>query len=108
MHLQAMARLHEAIPRMLSWVQRFVRPMPAKNATVSVRAGEGVAGGNFRPMCVRQVVDIEENVWAPKYGLKGMIDASLSASFLTEVSLSEISVSMGTPLAFNTLPRPLS
>lgn len=28
-----------------------------------------------------QVVDIEENVWAPKYGLKGMVDASLSAAF---------------------------
>lgn len=84
-----MARLHEAIPRMLSWVQRFLRPIPAKNATVTVKAGEGVAGGNLRPMCVRQVVDIEENVWAPKYGLKGMIDASLTASFLTEVSFSE-------------------
>ena len=81
-----MARLHEAIPRMLSWVQRFLRPMPAKNATVAVKAGEGVAGGNLRPMCVRQVVDIEENVWAPKYGLKGMIDASLTASFLNDVS----------------------
>ena len=30
---------------------------------------------------VTQVVDIEENVWAPKYGLKGMIDASLSAAY---------------------------
>ena len=28
-----------------------------------------------------QVVDIEENIWAPKYGLKGMIDASLSAAY---------------------------
>ena len=27
------------------------------------------------------MVDIEENVWAPKYGLKGMVDASLSAAF---------------------------
>ena len=86
MYLQAMARLHEAIPRMLSWVQRFMRPIPAKSATVTVRNGEGIAGGNLRPMCVRQVVDIEENVWAPKYGLKGMIDASLTASFLTEAS----------------------
>ena len=81
-----MARLHQAIPSMLSWVQRFLRPQPAKNATVAVRPGEGVAEGNTRPMCVRQVMDIEENVWAPKYGLKGMIDASLAATFHTEVS----------------------
>lgn len=91
-HMQAMARMHQAIPSMLSWVQRFLRPMPAKNATVTVRAGEGVAGGNLRPMCVRQVVDIEENVWAPKYGLKGMIDASLAASFHSAVSGLHISV----------------
>ena len=91
-----MARLHEAIPKMLSWVQRFLRPMPAKNATVTVRNGEGFAGGNLRPMCVRQVVDIEENVWAPKYGLKGMIDASLTASFLTDVRSSESFIFLGT------------
>lgn len=96
-HMQAMARLQQAIPSMLSWVQRFLRPVPAKNATVAVRPGEGVAGGNLRPMCVRQVVDIEENVWAPKYGLKGMIDASLAASFHTEVIGLQILSFLGSP-----------
>lgn len=28
-----------------------------------------------------QVIDIEEMAWAPKYGLKGMIDASLRIKF---------------------------
>lgn len=28
-----------------------------------------------------QVMDIEEMAWAPKYGLKGMIDASLRVKF---------------------------
>ena len=28
-----------------------------------------------------QVIDIEEMAWAPKYGLKGMIDASLRVNF---------------------------
>ena len=83
--MQAMARLQQAIPSMLSWVQRFLRPQPAQNATVEVGVGEGVGGGVKLPMCVRQVVDIEENVWAPKYGLKGMIDASLSTSFQIQV-----------------------
>ena len=27
------------------------------------------------------VVDIEESVWAPRYGLKGMVDASVELSF---------------------------
>ena len=83
--LQAMARLHKAIPSMLSWVQLFLRPQPAQNATAQVGAGGGVGGGALRPMCIRHVTDIEENVWAPKYGLKGMIDASLAASFQAQV-----------------------
>ncbi|QCD95507.1 DNA replication ATP-dependent helicase Dna2 [Vigna unguiculata] len=42
--------MRDAIPRLLSWIMRF------KNM---------------------EVIDIEEMVWAPKYGLKGMIDASV-------------------------------
>jgi len=32
-------------------------------------------------MCVSRVVDIEEAVWAPRYGLKGMVDASVELGF---------------------------
>ncbi|KAL0046566.1 hypothetical protein WJX82_003944 [Trebouxia sp. C0006] len=78
---KAMARLQQAMSSMLSWVQRFLRAQPAHNATVEVGPGEGAGGGAVRPMCVRQVADIEENVWAPRYGLKGMIDASLAVGF---------------------------
>lgn len=80
--VQAMETLRKAVPSILSWVQRFLRPLPAKNARVEVGIGQGTDGGSGVPMCVRHVMDIEENVWAPKYGLKGMIDASLSTSFL--------------------------
>ena len=85
--VQAMERLCKAIPSMLSWVQRFLRPLPAQNAKVQVEVGHGTDGGTGMPMCVRQVMDIEENVWAPKYGLKGMVDASLSAGFQDKVSI---------------------
>ncbi len=80
-----MARLQQAMSSMLSWVQRFLRSQPAQNATVEVGPGVGVGRGKVRPMCVRQVADIEENVWAPKYGLKGMIDASLAVGFQPQV-----------------------
>lgn len=81
-----MARLQQAMSSMLSWVQRFLRAQPAQNATVEVGPGEGIGGGKVQPMCVRQVADIEENVWAPRYGLKGMIDASLAVSFQPQVN----------------------
>ncbi len=81
-----MARLQQAMSSMLSWVQRFLRAQPAQNATVEVGPGEGVGRGKVQPMCVRQVADIEENVWAPRYGLKGMIDASLAVGFQPQVN----------------------
>ncbi|RYR04969.1 hypothetical protein Ahy_B06g084783 isoform B [Arachis hypogaea] len=42
--------LIDAVPRILSWILRFTN---------------------------KEVIDIEEMAWAPKYGLKGMIDASV-------------------------------
>jgi hypothetical protein len=28
-------------------------------------------------MCIREVSDIEETIWAPRYGLKGQLDGTL-------------------------------
>ncbi|KAL5148049.1 DNA replication ATP-dependent helicase/nuclease DNA2 [Glycine soja] len=52
--------LRDAIPRILSWIKQF------KNT---------------------KVIDIEEMAWAPKYGLKGMIDASSSVEHRAQVIL---------------------
>lgn len=48
----------------------------------AVSSAESVvaAGGHQRPRLnvqVAQLLDIEESIWAPKFGLKGVIDASL-------------------------------
>ena len=56
---QVMTRVYPAIPSMLSWVQRFLRPQPAQNAKVEVGLGEGLQGGSTIPMCVRQVSCIQ-------------------------------------------------
>lgn len=53
-----MTRVYPAIPSMLSWVQRFLRPQPAQNARVEVGLGGGVQGGSTIPMCVRQVSSV--------------------------------------------------
>ena len=29
------------------------------------------------PMCVNKLLDVEEHVWSPRYGLKGNIDATV-------------------------------
>lgn len=74
---QATERLQKAIPTFVAFCRTYLRDRP--RADNVVRIGSGF-GGEERAMCIPEVLDIEENVWAPKYGLKGMIDASLHIS----------------------------
>lgn len=74
---QAMAVLREAVAPMLAWLQRWRRPAAdAADAAVAVEVPR--SGGCRAAVAVAGVVDIEESVWAPRYGLKGMIDASVA------------------------------
>ncbi|KAH1248157.1 DNA replication ATP-dependent helicase/nuclease DNA2 [Glycine max] len=59
--------LRDAIPRILSWIKQFKNTKERKDPSVNF-------GFDDEP---KNVIDIEEMAWAPKYGLKGMIDASV-------------------------------
>ena len=71
---------------MLNWVKKFRRSSPLPESTVNIN--QSVEASFSVPeavgFCVPEVVDIEESVWAPKYGLKGMIDASLQTKFVKQ------------------------
>ncbi|KAF3447603.1 hypothetical protein FNV43_RR12790 [Rhamnella rubrinervis] len=64
--------LIEAIPKLLSWVNRFKYPQDSKTTCVDFGSVVG-----SKKVSISEVTDIEEMAWAPKYGLKGMIDASI-------------------------------
>ena len=64
--------LRGAVPQILGWLGLFRRAEPAPGGEVDLGAGLGPAGA-----CISEVADIEEMVWAPRYGLKGMVDASV-------------------------------
>ncbi|KAG5033418.1 hypothetical protein JHK85_017400 [Glycine max] len=70
--------LRDAIPRILSWIKQF------KNT---------------------KVIDIEEMAWAPKYGLKGMIDASVRVKIQSQKDDPEEKIM---PLEFKTGKAPYS
>ena len=74
---QATALLHDAVPVVLDWLQRFRRPAPDGNAALEVPGNARGCGPGRAAVAVAGVADIEESVWAPRYGLKGMIDASV-------------------------------
>lgn len=77
---QAKTTLMESIPVIMTWLGKFKRLSPKEESKVSVgwRDGRDLEEG----FCVRGITDIEESIWAPKYGLKGKIDASLEAAFV--------------------------
>ncbi|KAK7350768.1 hypothetical protein VNO77_09705 [Canavalia gladiata] len=64
--------LIEAIPRMLNWIMQFTNMEERKDPSVNFGFDDGA-----KNVCISEVIDIEEMAWAPKYGLKGMIDASV-------------------------------
>ncbi|KAI7740314.1 hypothetical protein M8C21_005294 [Ambrosia artemisiifolia] len=61
----------EAIPRLLKWILLF-RDSKSPSSCVDFGSNDGV-----KKVKVSEVIDIEEMAWAPKFGLKGVIDASM-------------------------------
>ncbi|KAK4198608.1 putative DNA replication ATP-dependent helicase, partial [Triangularia verruculosa] len=66
--------LMSKMPELRSWAQAFVAAKPQANAHVHGRNGEKVN------MCVSKLLDVEEHVWSPMYGLKGNIDATVQVT----------------------------
>ncbi|KAK9065396.1 hypothetical protein SSX86_016779 [Deinandra increscens subsp. villosa] len=61
----------EAIPRLLNWISLF-RDSKVPSSSVDFGSNDEV-----KKVKISEVIDIEEMAWAPKYGLKGVIDASM-------------------------------
>lgn len=68
---QAREHLHSKLPEMRSWAEIFVRAEPRSDGLVKTRAGKSIS------MSVSKLLDVEEHVWSPQYGLKGNIDATV-------------------------------
>ncbi|GFP90454.1 DNA replication ATP-dependent helicase/nuclease dna2 [Phtheirospermum japonicum] len=67
--------LIEAIPKILNWISSFRDSEGSRNPSVDFKSDE-----ELKKIKISEVIDIEEMAWAPKYGLKGMIDASVRSA----------------------------
>lgn len=75
----ALQELKSFIPNFINFWKEFIsqttpNPQPASAFTST----KTLSGSDIN---VTQVLDIEENIWSPKYGLKGKIDVSARTSF---------------------------
>ncbi|KAJ1388065.1 P-loop containing nucleoside triphosphate hydrolase, partial [Sesbania bispinosa] len=62
----------DAIPRILNWIKLLKNTEEGHDPNVNFGCDDGL-----KKVGISEVIDIEEMAWAPTYGLKGMIDASV-------------------------------
>jgi CRISPR/Cas system-associated exonuclease Cas4 (RecB family) len=78
--VEALKRISEYSSSVVDWVSKYLHPhpQPGKGDIDFKRPVSNLLSeGESSCLCVSNVVDIEENIWAPRYGLKGKIDATV-------------------------------
>lgn len=68
---QVMEHLKSKLPEMQSWAATYVQARPTADSTVKDRNGHLVS------MSINKLLDVEEQIWSPRYGLKGNVDATV-------------------------------
>jgi len=71
---QAVDHLMSKVPELQSWAELFVSAEPKPDALVKDRSGAVSTLG------VNKLLDVEEHIWSPMYGLKGNIDATVQVT----------------------------
>lgn len=66
------------LPELQSWAKLFVRAEPTSDAVVREN------NGRQSTMSINKLLDVEEHVWSPMYGLKGNIDATVQVTMQDE------------------------
>ncbi|KAI7821947.1 DNA replication factor Dna2-domain-containing protein [Gamsiella multidivaricata] len=64
------------IPSCQDWARRYLRATPTSEGTFEDSIGVAISNRSD-VLCVNKILDIEENIWSPMFGLKGKIDASI-------------------------------
>ncbi|KAK2833981.1 hypothetical protein FQN49_006879 [Arthroderma sp. PD_2] len=67
----ATSYLETKMPAMRDWAKSFVHPRPTAGSMMDDR------NGAVSKICINKLLEVEEHVWSPMYGLKGNIDATV-------------------------------
>ena len=89
---QAVDYLKGKMPELQAWAALFINAQPKPEAVVQDRRGKQIE------VCINKLLEVEEHVWSPMYGLKGNIDATVQISLEDEGRQKTLTV----PLEFKT------
>jgi DNA replication ATP-dependent helicase Dna2 len=71
---QVHEHLRSKFPEMRAWAELFVRTSPRRDAIIKGRNGQQAI------MSINKLLEVEEHIWSPNYGLKGNVDATVQAT----------------------------
>ncbi len=96
---EAREHLLSKMGELRSWSRAFVSSQPQPDAIVQGRSGDKAQ------MCVSKLLDVEEHVWSPMYGLKGNIDATVQVT-MQECGPKKATSTLTVPFEVKTGKRP--
>ena len=80
----AVEKMMEYVPLLQQWSTAFLRDQPVQDVRFELpNRPSALPPGTTNQVCISKVVDIEENIWCPQYGLKGKVDASVEVKIHT-------------------------
>ncbi|TPX20400.1 Tripartite DNA replication factor [Coccidioides immitis] len=68
---EAKAYLQAKIPALKAWAEVFLRCRPIHESIIEDR------NGTKARLCINKLLEVEEHIWSPMYGLKGNVDATV-------------------------------
>ena len=91
---EAVDHLKSKMPELTAWASLFISPRPATGAVVYDR------NGALASMSINKLIEVEEHIWSPMYGLKGNVDATVQIALQLPGELSVRTLTV--PLEFKT------
>jgi DNA replication ATP-dependent helicase Dna2 len=71
---EAVDHLMSKMPALMAWASLFISLRPAAEAVVHDR------NGAVASLSINKLLEVEEHVWSPMYGLKGNVDATVQVA----------------------------
>ena len=69
----ALEKITSFIPQFSDWAKRYVLSFPHPDLSVIDYRTATIPDTREQPsVCIAELKDIEENVWSPRFGLKGL------------------------------------
>lgn len=77
------SEVQQHLPYIQQWFENYVKEKPLNSSKNSIRiSGEK----NSMLFSTSNVLDIEENIWSPAYGLRGLIDVTIESNLFEKIN----------------------